>query len=105
MARLLASRYIHIVKTMFKIPIHSLFSKKTEDPDRDAAGIPYTSGEDIRALRLEYEHKTREAEDPGLEACFKYVEIFLVSQRRIHALIVLVHLQLLLGFGSLKRCW
>ena len=58
---------------MLKIPIHSIFAKKTEDPDRDAAGIPYASREDIRSLRVEYELKTREAQDPGLEACFKYV--------------------------------
>lgn len=60
---------------MLKIPINSMFSRKAEDTDRDAAGIPYTSREDIQSLRIEYERKTRAAQDPSLESCFKYVFI------------------------------
>lgn len=60
---------------MLKIPIHSIFSRKAEEPDRDAAGIPYASREDVRSLRLEYEQKTRDAQDPSLESCFKYVSM------------------------------
>jgi hypothetical protein len=70
-------RICHLFYTMLKIPINSMFSRKTEEPDRDAAGIPYASRQDIQSLRSEYEQKTRDAQDPSLESCFKYVNMYM----------------------------
>ncbi|KAI8113245.1 hypothetical protein M9435_003249 [Picochlorum sp. BPE23] len=59
---------------LFNIPIRDIFAgfKSQEDPDRDAAGIPFTAKEHIRALKKEYEERTLAANDPGMESCFNY---------------------------------
>ncbi len=60
---------------LFNIPIRDIFGgsrSSQEDPDRDAAGIPFTAKEHIRVLKKEYEDKTLAANDPGMESCFKY---------------------------------
>lgn len=86
---------------LFNIPIRDIFagSKSQEDPDRDAAGIPFTAKEHIRALKKEYEERTLAANDPGMESCFKYgilvqKVIDLTAQHLLYA-----RMQLLLGVG------
>ena len=65
----------------FTLDLHSLVSKymptrgrrERETPDTDSAGIPFSNRDDIDALRRDYEEKTRSAQDPTLESCFKCV--------------------------------
>ena len=62
----------------FSLDLHSLVSKcmprrQEQSSDTDSAGIPYSSSSDVDALRRDYEEKTRTAQDPTLESCFKYV--------------------------------
>ena len=63
---------------MIRIPLHDILSnmglksKNNNTADRDKAGIPYTSRDHINLLKQDYEEKTREAQDPSLDSCFKY---------------------------------
>jgi hypothetical protein len=65
----------------FSFDLHSLVSRyipssirrERQAPDTDSAGIPFSNQDDIDALRRDYEEKTRSAQDPTLESCFKCV--------------------------------
>ena len=63
----------------FSVDLNSLVSKYMprwrdgQSGETDSAGIPYSSKEDVDTLRRDYEEKTRTAQDPTLESCFKYV--------------------------------
>ena len=63
----------------FTMDLHNLVSKylprrrEQQPPDTDTAGIPFSNRDDIDTLRRDYEEKTRTAQDPTLESCFKCV--------------------------------